>query len=185
MGWNRKRLLTASWQPWRYNYQGEAVTTETAEARSCVPESWGGSHGLPVPKSAYMVSVDIKQHWTWWSVYQSSGAVWKSKWPSWAPQTLIVLTVCVDVKQHWTWTAETKKSPTKKRRKSKALSMKKMKNKFLKSGVGGGVGGGVGWVICLGHDAGWSECERQNFKLEDCSRGKKKKLRIYLIHTII
>ena len=33
---------------------------------------------------------------------QSSGAVWKSRWPTWAGSpSLIVPTVSVDVKQHW------------------------------------------------------------------------------------
>ena len=46
------------------------------------------------------VSVDVKQNWTEpVAVVQSSGAVWKSRWPS-----LIVLMVSVDVKQHWTRT---------------------------------------------------------------------------------
>ena len=44
--------------------------------------------------------------------------------------------VCMDVKSP---------SPTKKRRKSQALSMKSKKIFFLKRGVGGGLGGGVGW----------------------------------------
>ena len=33
---------------------------------------------------------------------QSSGAVWKSKWTSWASPSLVVLTVSVDIKQHRT-----------------------------------------------------------------------------------
>ena len=40
--------------------------------------------------------------------HQSSGVVWKSRWPSWAPPSLIIPMVSVDVKQHWTWTASTK-----------------------------------------------------------------------------
>ena len=43
-----------------------------------------------------MVSVDVKQHFN----VQSSGAVWKSRWPSWAPVPN-KHTVFVDVKQHF------------------------------------------------------------------------------------
>ena len=71
------------------------------------------------------ISVDVKQHWTMhtlWSQFvpnmstrhprtlsstssfkrhQSSGAVWQSRWPSWAPVPNKP-TVSVDVKQHST-----------------------------------------------------------------------------------
>ena len=78
-----------------------------------------------------MVSVDVKHHvylltylpsprpdkhgfrlWTLSTMFtffppqrsQSSGAVWKSMWPSWAPRLhqWLSLMVSVDVKQHWT-----------------------------------------------------------------------------------
>ena len=45
-----------------------------------------------------MVSVDVKLHWT--VVSRSSGAVWKSRSPSWVPVSN-KLTVSVDVKQHF------------------------------------------------------------------------------------
>ena len=42
----------------------------------------------------------------WWNMHQSSGAVWKSRWPSWAPVPNKP-TVSVDGKQHFnrTWYA--------------------------------------------------------------------------------
>ena len=70
-------------------------------------DSRGGRPGLPVPNSpspwysrtgwlglkhqfTYLLtiivltaSVDVKQHWT--RTYNTSGAAWKSRWPSWAP----------------------------------------------------------------------------------------------------
>ena len=85
-------------------------------------ESRGGRPGLPVLMSL-MVSVDVRQHWTvltHWSQFvpnmstrhprtlsstaasaSCSGAVWKSKWPFWAPVPYKP-TVSVDIKQHST-----------------------------------------------------------------------------------
>ena len=51
-----------------------------------------------------MVSVDVKHHvylLNWF--HQSPGAVWKSRWPSWAPVPNKPL-VSVDVKQHFNFT---------------------------------------------------------------------------------
>ena len=58
---------------------------------------------LSIIYSQYYISVSIIRH-----PHQSSGAVWKWRWPSWAPPSLIIPMVSVDVKQHWTWTASTK-----------------------------------------------------------------------------
>ena len=75
-------------------------------------ESRGGRPGLSILTSL-TVSVDVKQHWTvlrCWSQFvpnmltdirgheQSSGAVWKSRWTSWAPVPNKP-TVSVDIKQ--------------------------------------------------------------------------------------
>ena len=51
------------------------------ELRNCVKVEVAvlGSASLIV----LVVSMDVKQHWT--VVSQSSGAVWKSRWPSWTP----------------------------------------------------------------------------------------------------
>ena len=77
-------------------------------------ESQGGRHGLPVLNTVivFMVSVDIKQHWTetrtwdsrsssrdwllgvnpvgvrgpkWWKRKDQELKLWKSRWPCWAP----------------------------------------------------------------------------------------------------
>ena len=49
-----------------------------------------------------MVSVDVEHHAQRRRRQQTQSlkTVWKSKWPSWAPASLIFLTVSVDVKQH-------------------------------------------------------------------------------------
>ena len=55
-----------------------------SELSSCVKVEVAvlGSQSLIV----LMASVNAKQYWTWTLVAgQSSGAVWKSRWPSWAP----------------------------------------------------------------------------------------------------
>ena len=55
-----------------------------SELRSCVTVEMAilGSPSLMV----LMVSVDVKQHWTWTVVFQSLGAAWQLRWPSWAPR---------------------------------------------------------------------------------------------------
>ena len=69
----------------------------------------GGRPGLPVPNSSYglcgrKAKVNLRiSEWNQWPTLplQSSGAVWKSRWPSWAPVPNKP-TVSVDVKQHST-----------------------------------------------------------------------------------
>ena len=53
----------------------------SSEHRSCVKVEVAAL-GFP-SLTVLMVSVDVKRHWI--VVSQSSGAVWKSKWPPWAP----------------------------------------------------------------------------------------------------
>ena len=74
------------------------VNKEPPELRGCVKVKVAvlGSPSLIV----LMVSMDIKQQWT--RNHQSSGAVWKSRWQSWAPHPCLVLMVSMDIKQQWT-----------------------------------------------------------------------------------
>ena len=72
-----------------------------SELRSCVKVEVAvlGSPSLVV----LMVSVEADQHLNSNTTLspQSPGAVWKSRWPSWAPRPMSLM-VSVDVKQHWT-----------------------------------------------------------------------------------
>ena len=60
------------------------LNTWQSELRSCVKVEVAvlGSPSL----IDLMVSVDVKQHWTGIISLQRLGAVWKSRWPSWAPR---------------------------------------------------------------------------------------------------
>ena len=96
-------------------------------------ESRGGRIGL-------LVSMGVKQLWTWTFVTQSSKTVWESRWPFWTPRPYclygckaalnlnlchpklrglcesrggrIGLLVSMGVKQLWTWTFVTQSSKT-------------------------------------------------------------------------
>ena len=61
---------------------------------------------LPLSLICCLASEDIKQKRTTELLLQSSGDVWKSRWPSWAPVPNKP-TVSVDVKQHSTTTTTT------------------------------------------------------------------------------
>ena len=63
--------------------------------------SWQTLHSFSlgsVGTEAVAIAWDLE---AWKEKWRSSGAVWKSRWPSWASPSLISLMVSVDVKQHW------------------------------------------------------------------------------------
>ena len=64
---------------------------------------WTGSFLIFFARSIFALDWQINRLSVWvWQTQESSGAVWKSRWPSWAPvpNTVLVLAVSVDVKQH-------------------------------------------------------------------------------------